>query len=140
MARPHSLDLRRRIVAAVGKGLSRRAAAQRFAVSQSSAIKLVQRWERTGSVAPTEPAARKAYALAAHEKLVRSLVAGQPDLTLDELQERLAVEGVKVGRTSIHRYLEALGLTRKKRHSTLRSRIGPMLPRPGPSGRKARRA
>ena len=57
MARPHSLDLRRRIVAAVGKGLSRRAAAQRFAVSQSSAIKLVQRWERTGSVAPTEPAA-----------------------------------------------------------------------------------
>jgi transposase len=52
MARPLSLDLRKRIVRAVEGGLSRRAAAARFAVSESCAIKLVQRWKRTGSVAP----------------------------------------------------------------------------------------
>jgi len=31
------------------------------------AIKLVQRWERTGSVAPARMGGRKRYALAAHE-------------------------------------------------------------------------
>ncbi len=51
MARPHSVDLRQRIVSAVEGGLSRRAAAARFAVTQSCAIKLMQRWADTGSVA-----------------------------------------------------------------------------------------
>ena len=75
MARAHSLDLRQRIVGAVEDGLSRRAAATRFAVSQSCAIKLLQRWKDTGSVAPAVPSAKKAFALAPHEKLVRSLIA-----------------------------------------------------------------
>jgi hypothetical protein len=44
--------IRKRIVAAVAGGASRRAAAARFAVSESAAIKLVQRWERTGSLDP----------------------------------------------------------------------------------------
>ncbi len=48
----HSLDLRRRIIAAVAAGASARAAVRRFDVSPSSAIKLVQRWHRTGSYAP----------------------------------------------------------------------------------------
>jgi len=138
MARPHSLDLRKRIVGAVEAGLSRRAAAARFAVSQSCAIKLVQHWKRTGSVAPLK-GARKSFALAAHEELVRELVAAQPDLTLDELWARLAVEGIAVGRTSVHRYLEALGLTRKKRRSMPRSRNGPTSPQPGRPGGRVRR-
>jgi transposase len=57
------------------------------------------------------------FALAAHDKLVRELIAQAPDQTLDELRDRLAGRGVTVGRTSVHRYLSALGLTRKKRHS-----------------------
>lgn len=138
MARPHSLDLRRRIVGAVEAGLSRRAAAARFAVSQSCAIKLVQHWKRTGSVVPLR-GARKSFALAAHEELVRGLVAAHPDLTLDELWDRLAAEGITVGRTSVHRYLEALGLTRKKRRSMPRSRSAPTSPRPGQPGGKPSR-
>ena len=47
----------------------------------------------------------KPFALAAHEKLVRELVAAQSDQTLEELRDRLAAAGVVVGRTSIHRYL-----------------------------------
>lgn len=138
MARPHSLDLRRRIVGAVEAGLSRRAAAARFAVSESCAIKLVQHWKRTGSVAPRK-GARKSFALAAQEELVRGLVTAHPDLTLDELWDRLAAEGITVGRTSVHRYLEALGLTRKKRRSTHRSRSAPTSPRPGRRGGKPSR-
>ena len=134
MAQPLSLDLRKRIVAAVEGGLSRRAAAHRFAVSESCAVKLMQLWERTGSLAAKAIGGYKRFALAQHEALVRELVAAQPDQTLDELRERLAVRGVIVGRTSVHRYLEALGLTLKKRHSMPASRIGRTSPphaRPG---------
>jgi hypothetical protein len=49
---PISLDLRRRIVQAVEGGSSIRAAARRFAVSPSAAIKLMQRVRATGSAAP----------------------------------------------------------------------------------------
>jgi putative transposase len=117
MAAPLSLDIRRRIVAAVEGGTSRRAAADRFAVSESTAIKLVQQWEQTGSLEPGQIGGYRPFALAAHEKLVRELIAQAPDQTLDELRDRLAGRGVMVGRTSVHRYLSALGLTRKKRHS-----------------------
>ena len=140
MGRPLSLDLRKRIVTAVEGGLSRRAAATRFAVSESCAVKLLQHWTRTGSVVPATPWRRKPYALAKHEKLVRDLVAAQPDMTLDELHAELAAEGVVVGRTSVHRYLEALGLTLKKRRSVPPSKSGPMLPRRGKLGARAKRS
>jgi putative transposase len=124
MARPFSLDLRERIVGAVEAGRSRRAAAAMFAVSESCAIKLVQRWKRTGSVAASAMGSRKPFALAAHADRVRSLVAAQPDATIDELHARLTDEGIAVGRSAVDRFLRALGLTRKKRRSMPPSRIG----------------
>ena len=114
MGRPYSEDLRRRIVAAVEAGASRSAAARQFAVSASCAIKLLQRWRRTGTVAP-DPRGKKPYALDDHEALVYELVASRPDLTLDELQRELGRQGIRVGRSSIGRFLLALGLTLKKR-------------------------
>jgi transposase len=39
MGAPYSLDLRERVVAAVAGGMSRAAAARRFGVSRSSAIR-----------------------------------------------------------------------------------------------------
>src|SRR6266446_5159026 len=137
MGAPLSLDLRKRIVAAFDGGLSRRGAAKRFAVSESCAIKLVQRWTQTGSVTPATPVRRKPYALAKHEQLVRDLVAGQPDMTLDELHDRLAAAGIKVGRSSVHRYLEALELTRKKKRSVPPSRAGRTSPQRGRPGARA---
>jgi Homeodomain-like domain len=52
MTRPYSVDLRERVVRAVEAGLSRRAAARRFEVSVSFVIKLLQRWQRQGTVQP----------------------------------------------------------------------------------------
>src|SRR3546814_10049786 len=55
MARAYSIDLRERVVAAVEReGLSRHAAAARFGVAPSSAIKWVQRHRATGSVRSEE--------------------------------------------------------------------------------------
>ena len=62
MAAPLSLDIRKRIVAAVEDGASRRAAADRFAVSESTAIKLVPQWEQTGSREPGQMGGYRPFA------------------------------------------------------------------------------
>jgi transposase len=134
MARPLSLDLRERIVEAVEGGSSRREAAEQFAVSVSCAIKLLQRWERTGTAAPAAMGG-KPFALAAHVDRVSALLAAQPDATLDELHAQLSDEGVRASRSAIGRFLQALGWTRKKRRFTPASRTGRTSPRPGQPGK-----
>src|SRR3954464_6374960 len=57
MTAPMSQDLRERIAHAVEAGSSARAAAERFAVSASAAIKLMQRVRQTGSTARPRSAA-----------------------------------------------------------------------------------
>jgi transposase len=52
MANALSVDLRERVVAAVSDGLSRRAAAARFGVSVSSAVRWVELARNSGGVAP----------------------------------------------------------------------------------------
>ena len=55
MAGAYSQDLRDRVIdAVVREGMSRRAAAARFGVGGSSAIKWVQRFERRGSRAASK--------------------------------------------------------------------------------------
>jgi transposase len=49
MTAPMSQDLRQRIVRAVAQGSSARQAAQRFEVSPSAAVKLMQRVRQTGN-------------------------------------------------------------------------------------------
>jgi transposase len=124
MARPLSMDLRERIVEAVERGESRNAAAKRFAVSVSCVIRLVQRWQDTGSIVPGQMGGRKDHALAAHEAVVRALVRERPDITLEELRDALAQQDIRVGRSSVDRFLKARGLTLKKSRFTPRSRTG----------------
>lgn len=123
MARPLSRDLRRRIVEAVEAGASRNAVAKRFDVSASTVIKLMQRFEATGSIEPGQMGGWKDYALSPHQELVRNLIAARPDMTLEELCAALAQEGVQVGRSSVDRFLKARKLTLKKSRSMPPSRI-----------------
>jgi transposase len=121
MARAYSEDLRARVVAAVESGMSRRGAARKFEVSISFAIKLMQRWRRSGTLKPVWIGGTKDYVLAPHGALVRALVEAKPDITIDELRGRLAGEGIRVGRSSIGRFLIAQGLSFKKKHSRRRA-------------------
>ena len=58
MAAPYSMDLRERVVEAVERGgLSCNQAAARFNVAISMAIDWVNRYRRSGSVAPARPCA-----------------------------------------------------------------------------------
>src|SRR3972149_1367835 len=52
MTRPLSHDLRVRLVGCVAAGLSCRAAADRYGVAASTAVKWVRRWRDTGVGAP----------------------------------------------------------------------------------------
>jgi transposase len=124
MPKPLSEDLRKRVVATVESGTSRRATAHQFAMSVSCVVKLMQRWEQTGSVAPGQMGGWKPYALAAHEATVRALIAERADLTLEELREGLAELGIAVGRSSIGRFLKARKLTLKKSRSAPPSKAG----------------
>ena len=134
MTRPYSVDLRERVVRTVEAGLSRRATAQRFEVSVSFVIKLIQRWRRDGTVAPDQYGGWKRSILAVHAERVRALLAAEPDLTIAELRGRLASEAVHASPAAITRFLTAEGLTRKKRRSTRPSRNDRTSPPPGPPG------
>lgn len=139
MARPLSMDLRERVVEAVEEGSSRRSAAQRFGVSESCAIKLMQRWHETGTLAPGRMGGHKEHVLAAHADGVQALVRARPDITIDELHAQLRGDGIAVGRSAVGRFLQFLGLTRKKRRSMRPSKSAPTLRRRASSGGSANR-
>jgi putative transposase len=126
MGRALSKDLRERIVEAVEGGDSRNSTAERFAVSPSCVVKLMQRWHRTGSIEPGQMGGWKEHALAEHEAVVHRLLGAHPDLTLEELRDRLAEEAIWVGRSSVDRFLKARGLTLKKSRSMRQSKTGRM--------------
>src|SRR5260370_6002680 len=89
MPAPLSRDLRERIVAAVESGSSMRGAAARFAVSPSSAIKLMARGRATGSVAPARYGGHPRAVLAPHQGVARALVAAQPGITPAQIPAEL---------------------------------------------------
>jgi transposase len=72
---PYSDDLRARVVSAVADGCSRRAAADRFAVSASSAIRWVGLHEETGSVSPRQRGGKSRSPLELHAPWLLELVA-----------------------------------------------------------------
>ncbi len=122
MAYPHSLDLRRRIISAVSAGSSAREAARRFDVSPSSAIKLIRRWLDTGSYAPRRIGGGKKRRLSGETDWLHAVMASEPDVTLMELQGRLASKGIRISLQAINTTLAALGYRYKKNRA--RGRTG----------------
>ena len=116
MTAPLSQDLRERIARSVEAGSSARAAAERFAVSASAAIKLMQRVRQTGSTAPAKIGGYRRPLLEKHADTLRALVASQPGITLRENKAALADRGIMVKALStIADMLHRLGLSHKKR-------------------------
>ena len=98
-------------------------------MSLSSVGRFLRLKRDTGSISPAKFGGYKPYALAAHEELVRHLLARQPDITLAEFKVILGKRKVTVGQTSIFRFLRLLKLTYKKK---------PARRRTGPAGRRRR--
>ena len=136
MAKPYSLDLRERVVAAVeGGGLSRHAAAARFGVGVSTAIAWVRRFRERGSVAPGQIGGHKPKAIRGeHELWLRQRI-GDGEFTLRGLVGELADRGLKVGYRAVWNFVHAEQLSFKKNRP--RQRAGP--PRRGPPARAVAR-
>jgi transposase len=125
MGKPFSVDLRERIVGAVRSGRSRHDVARIFGVSASCVIKLMQRFSALGHCRPDKFGGYKRPILAEHEDAVRALIRARPDLTISELRQELSGAGIKVGRSSVGRFVERLDLTYKKKHCAPPSRKDP---------------
>jgi len=122
MARPYSEDLRARVVAAVAAGSSARMAAQQFDVSASFAIALVRRWRQTGSYAAKRMGGYRRPVLDARRDWLLAQIEEQPDLTLEEVRQRLAQAGVVVGMGTVWRFFERHGISFKKNRARRRTR------------------
>jgi putative transposase len=97
MGTPYSEDLRARVVRAGQDGSTIPEIAEQFGVSISSVVRFRRLHRESGSVSSAKFGGYKGYTLAAHEALVRQLVAEQPDITLAEIRAVLVTGKVTVG-------------------------------------------
>ena len=123
MPKPCSLELRERVVDAVELGASRREAADWFEVSPSSAIKWMQRRQATGSIAP-KPSGGSISPLEAHAAFLFTLIARQPDLTLDEIVAAMHKRRIAGSRSAVWRFLQRHKISVKKKSAGGGARAG----------------
>ena len=123
MAKGYSKDLRERVVALVEEGDSRREAARLLNLAPSTAVRWLDRWTTTGSVEAKPGTGHSRSPLAAHEQWLLALVEQEPDLTLEEIRDRLKREKkLSVAVSSVWRFYDRQEITFKK--SPARSRAG----------------
>jgi transposase len=122
MPRACSNDLRERVVRAVEAGATCRAAALRFGVAPSSAIKWMARWRAGGDVSPTSQRGRIRSPLHGHRAWLLELVAAAPGVTLAEVQARLIAERGQPSTTAaIWRFFAREGISFKKNAAARRA-------------------
>jgi transposase len=112
--RPYSMDLRQRVAQAVDRQEgSLRRLARRFCVGLSFVSRLLRRRRQAGTLAPKPHGGGQRPALDEQAlQRLRQLVQEQPDATLQELRDRLAVP---CSIMAVWRALRTLKITRKKK-------------------------
>jgi transposase len=123
MTKPLSNDLRHRLISAVEGGITRRAAAERFGVAASTAVRWVHRWRQTGSVEPRPLGGdKRSHRIEAHADEILALVEETPDLTLAEIVAHLEqAHGLRVAQSTVWRFFERHDVTVKKNRTRQRA-------------------
>ena len=116
MGKPHSIELRERVVSFVDEGNGHRDAARHFRVSPKFVNDMMKLRRETGALLAKPQGNRgRTGKLNGLSAWVRERLAGEGDLTLDELCLELAREhGVVTHRSSVGRWLQRLRLSHKK--------------------------
>jgi transposase len=124
MTKPLSNDLRQRLVDCVAAGMSCRAAATRFGVAASTAVKWVRRWRDTGVVAPRPQGGdRRSGRIEQHRAEILGLIAGKVDMTLAEIAEHVERQhGARFAPSTVWRFLDRHAQTFKKNRARQRAR------------------
>jgi putative transposase len=116
MAKPYSMDLRERVVVAVEEdGLSCNQAAARFAVAISTVIDWVNRYRRTGSVAPGQIGGHRPKKLVGEHRDWLLQRCRERDFTLRGLVAELAERGLSVDYRVVWAFVHDEKLSYKKR-------------------------
>lgn len=118
MPAPLSMDLRQRILSAcLHANASPSEIAQRFCVSLRSVNRLLERYQATGSVAPTAQRHGRAPRIQADDRpTLEAWLKEDVSMTQAELAERFSVHsGRSVSQQTVSRALRRLKITRKKR-------------------------
>ena len=123
MTKPLSDDLRHRVISAVDGGMTRRAAAARFGVAASTAVRWVRQWRETGRVQPRPRGGdKRSHRIEAHGTEILALVEETPDLTLAEIATHLEeAQGLRVALSTVWRFFERRGITLKKNRARQRA-------------------
>ena len=122
MALIYSQDLRERLINAVAGGQSARGAARVFQVSPSTAVKWVQHWRQTGQVPQVRPRGHYRWRLDGDQDWLFDLIDAEPDLTLAEIQQRLARDRqTKSSINSLWRFFERHNVVFKKNRASGRT-------------------
>jgi transposase len=123
MAQALSMDLRSRLLAAIDTGSSCRAAAVRFGVSPSTAIRWHAQRRETGGFTPKiQGGDMRSRRIEERGDDILALWAARKDITLEELRSGLAEIGLSVSVAGLHRFFVRRGMTRKKDCSCNRAR------------------
>jgi transposase len=121
MARPYSLDLRERVVAAVAKGASCREAAKTYQVSVATVVKWSQRFRATGSAAAKPMGGVRRNSLGGQREWLLARIATAPDVTLRRLVAELAERGVKSSYYAVWLFFARQGISFKKKPARQRA-------------------
>jgi transposase len=114
MPTAYSIDIRKRVIARVAGGGSRREAAEHFEVSPSTAVNWVKRFEEAGDCA-AKLRGGSTSPLEAHADTLLRLIAEQPDLTLDEVVSAMRKRRILGSRTAVWRFFARHNITFKKK-------------------------
>jgi transposase len=118
----YSQDLRERVLRALDRGDRPTAIARRFEVSRVWVYQVRDREQQTGQRTSFPIGGHRRSRLAEREQVLRTWIAAQPDLTLAELQERLAQQGVTSKIGALWHQLNKWNLTFKKNSARQRAR------------------
>ena len=123
MPKAYSQDLRERVIEAVTRGqMSRRAAARRFGVSESSAIKWVQGYEFEGRSQPRGTGGHRPSKTKPEREWLLAMIAAVPDITLAALSAKLLAErGVKADTGMLSRFFQGENISFKKKRAAQRA-------------------
>jgi len=118
----YSQDLRERVLRALSRGEAPTAIARRYEVSRVYVYHVRDREQETGVRTSFQIGGHRRSQLAAMESELRGWIAAEPGLTLAELQERLALQGVSVKVGALWHQLNRWNLTFKKNSARQRAR------------------
>jgi transposase len=128
---PFSMDLRKRVVAFIEAGHSKKEASRHFDVSYGFVKKLFARLRTLGTLEPGHAPGAMPKLNESQQQQLTEMVRQQPDATLAELRDQIReVCGVELSVSGVDVWLKRLGLSFKKSRSVLPSRIGKTSPEP----------